>query len=118
MNKIGDLELLVKWFGDLEPTWQPWKNFRTNQVAHAYMNTIPHLKRILNVAYQDPVPQPDPAVPAVPRAPPRPVVAQAPAPLIFQEDGVLKRAVEVGKDQHTAITRNERKRARLAGGGN
>ena len=114
-NRISDLELFVKWYGDTAPSWQPWKEFRTNSIAHDYMNAIPHLRRILNVAYRDPIFGPNPQIPAVPRAPPRPVVAQPPAPDVILVDGVLKRAVDIGNDQPTALTRSERKRARPEG---
>lgn len=113
-NRVSELELYVKWFGDLSPSWQPWKNFHTNAVAHAYMNQIPHLKKVLNLAYRDPVPA---HLQPVPRAPQRPQVVQAPPPDIIVENGVMKRNIDVGADQPTALTRNAVKRARPAGGG-
>ena len=38
------LKFLVKWLGYPEPTWEPWSNLRTNEVAHAYMREFPDLE--------------------------------------------------------------------------
>ncbi len=42
---VSNLELHVRYAGDLLPSWQPWKNFYNNEGAHAYMNRIPYLKK-------------------------------------------------------------------------
>jgi len=111
---VSNLELNVRYTGDLLPTWQPWKNFYNNEVAHAYMNRIPYLKRILNKSYQEPDPEPDPAVPVVPKAAPRPKVIQPPAPAVVMGDHGLKRVLEIEEgDQAAPLTRNEEKRAKL-----
>jgi len=77
----------------------------------------PSLKEGANIAYREPELERDPILPAVPRAPPRPHVVQAPSPDIVIENGVIKRVIDVGTDQPTAMTRNDIKRARQAGGG-
>ena len=113
---VSNLELHVRYVGDLLPSWQPWKNFYNNEVAHAYMNGFPYLKRILNKSYQIQDPEPEQGIPEVPQAPPRPKVVQAPLPEIVMGEHGLKRAVEISNgDQAAPLTRNEEKRAKLQG---
>ena len=38
-KKVSQLELLVKWVGFETPEWQPWHNFTSNSIAHAYLRT-------------------------------------------------------------------------------
>ena len=86
-NRREDLELLVQWVGQVEPDWQPWRNFHNNLAAHVYMNTIPYLRSILNPQYRlqiggggAPDRPPKPPKPIVPEAVYVPVESDIPVP--------------------------------------
>jgi hypothetical protein len=39
-SRVSTLQFQVKWLGDDQLTWEPWKNVRTNQALHAYLKKV------------------------------------------------------------------------------
>ena len=72
-DRRENLQFLVKWANQEEPTWHPWKDFRNNWVVHAYMLQFPYLERILNERWRPQLPVPAPADPLAAQEAPVPV---------------------------------------------